>query len=121
MDIVLKILAGMGLVILEVIQVWACVSIIEDIRKFRETRKKEKESKDKEKNKHYPYLPFDPVTEHYGWSYESVYGKFKYIIWYHENGKQIHSVLFSDKKSRTAVEELCRGCEMMCRFPKKED
>lgn len=121
MDIVWKILGYLALVLLEFVKVATVMSIVNDIRKIREERKKEKERRDKEKNKDYPYLPFDPVTAHYGWSYESVLGKFGYIIWYHENGKPIHSVVFHSKNSRKCVEDMCRGLEGMLRFPEKGD
>lgn len=119
MDIVWKILACIALALLELIQVWACMSIVEGIRKFRELRKKEKKKKEKD----YPYLPFGAVTEHYGWSYELVHGRWVYIIWYHEDGKPIHSVMISFKNSRTNIISMCKAIETMYRVPvpTKED
>lgn len=113
MNIVLKILGYLALCLLEVAKVWGCVSIIEGIRKIREERKKEKQKREKE----YPYLPFGEVTPHYGWSYELVHGKWAYIIWYHEDGKPIHSVMISLKNSRANIISMCKAIETMYRVP----
>ena len=113
MNIFLKILAVIGFVFLEITKVWGCVVIIENIRKIREKRKKEKQNREKE----YPYLPFGEVTPHYGWSYELVHGKWSYIIWYHEDGKPIHSVMISSKNSRTNIISMCKAIETMYRVP----
>jgi hypothetical protein len=113
MDIVLKILAVIGIILLEFIKVSMILWNTKDIRKFREERKKEKQKREKE----YPYLPFDEVTPHYGWSYELVHGKWSYIIWYHEDGKPIHSVMISLKNSRANIIRMCEAIETMYRVP----
>ena len=55
--------------------------------------------------KEYPYLAFDQVTEHFGYTYEFYHGKWRVLIWRHINGVKGNVVIAKPKSINDAIKE----------------
>lgn len=61
----------------------------------------------------YPYLPFELVTEHFGWSYEfnEQHKQWRYHIWFAKDNLRVLIETFYEK-SRTRAIETCKKYEL---------
>ena len=80
--------------------------------------------KRKHKDPHaYPYLSFGLVTDHYGWSYEKLNGKWRYLIWRSVDGleNKHDDYPVSSRKTRAGAIEECHYLELINYILRKEE